>query len=100
MKSKGRCVVHAQVQGHDFPVTFKDMETELPILSVRKIARRGNDVGFREKDGWIENRKTKKIMKFYSHEGGYFIKLKVTDPSLLMDVDESDSGSDFHRPGR
>ena len=80
--NKGRCVVHATAQDIPFSVAFKDMETELPILSVRKMVKRNNDVQFRKKGGVIRNRETGKSVQFYEHEGVYFLKLKVNDPHL------------------
>ena len=84
--NKGRCVVKATVDGQPLDVAFKDMETELPILSIRKMCRKGNDVRFREFGGTIKNHSTGKILKFYVHHGVYFIKLKICDPHLLDDA--------------
>ena len=83
--NKGRCVVKATVDGQPLDVAFKDMETEVPILSVRKMVQKGNDVRFRQLGGTIKNHSTGKILKFYEHQGVYFIKLKISDPSLLDD---------------
>ena len=80
--NKGRCVVDATAQDVPFPVAFKDMETELPILSVRKMVKRNNDVQFQKRGGVIRNRDTGKSVQFYEHEGVYFLKLKVNDPHL------------------
>jgi hypothetical protein len=84
--NKGRCVVKATVDGQSLDVAFKDMETELPILSIRKMCRKGNDVKFREFGGTIKNHSTGKILKFYVYQGVYFIKLKICDPNLLGDA--------------
>jgi hypothetical protein len=79
------------------------METDLPILSVRKMVKQDNTVRFKNGGGTIRNRKTGRIVHFYEHEGVYFIKLKLTDPSLL-DLSPADSANDrpvgFHRQGR
>ena len=81
--NKGRCVVSATANGKPFDVAFKDMETELPILSVRKIVRRGNEVRFKKLGGIIRNHSTGEPQRFHEHQGVYFMKLKVNDPSLL-----------------
>ena len=105
LMNKGRCVVQATAGGLDFSPAFKDMETELPILSVRKIVRQQNDVQFGRQGGTIKNRKSGRTIKFHEYQGVYFLKLKVRNPDL-MDVDDSipphgepniDSG--FTRPG-
>lgn len=80
---KGRCVVGATCQGSDFNVAFKDMETDLPILSVRKMIKMGSDVEFHDGGGSIHNRRTGNTLLFYEHEGVYFIKLKVKDPAMM-----------------
>ena len=81
--NKGRCVVGATCQGSDFSVAFKDMETDLPILSVRKMIKMGSDVEFHDGGGSIRNRRTGLSLIFYEHEGVYFIKFKIKDPALL-----------------
>ena len=96
MVNKGRCVVKATAQGSDFHVAFKDMETELPILSVRKMVKKENDVNFHPGGGSIVNRRTGRALKFFEHDGVYFIKLKVCDPSWFLDAPDDE---DFHRQG-
>ena len=78
--NKGRCVVNATADDQAFPVAFKDMETELPILSVRKMVKRQNDVQFGDEGGFIRNRESGKQIPFFEHEGVYFLKLKVAHP--------------------
>jgi len=95
--NKGRCVVGATAQGLDFSVAFKDMETELPILSVRKMVKNENDVKFEEGGGFIRNRRSGRVLRFFEHEGVYFIKLKVKDPAFLEIVSPNTQG--FHRQG-
>ena len=105
LMNKGRVVVHATVDDHVFSPAFKDMETELPILSVRKIVRQNNDVLFRQGGGTIVNRALKRTLRFYEYQGVYFIKLKIKDPSD-MDIDgtqpppEPLNASDAQRPKR
>ena len=40
------------------PITFKSMDVELPILSVRKMVKRNNVVRFADGGGTIRNRTT------------------------------------------
>ena len=74
-------------------MNYKDMEVELPILNVRKMVKRGNDVQFVPDGGTITHRDTGRSIKFHEHEGVYFLKLKVAGP-------KADSGQlDVVRPG-
>ena len=52
-----------------------------PILSVRKIVRKGNYVTFRDGGGYIKNVKTGDKMRFVERQGVYFIKVLVKAPS-------------------
>ena len=78
--NKGRVEVQASAGGSDFHCAFKDMEVELPILSVRKIVKRRNKVEFSDAGGTITNNGSGKVIRFFEHEGVYFIKLKVHNP--------------------
>ena len=84
LMNKGRVVVKATADGHDFSPAFKDMETELPILSVRKIVRNDNDVLFRHGGGVIKGRTNGQTIQFYEFQGVYFVKLKVADPNAML----------------
>ena len=101
--NKGRCMIHSTAQDIPFPVAFKDMETELPILSVRKMVKRNNDVRFRRGGGSIHNRATGKSINFHEHEGVYFLKLKISDPKdfdIFTNDDAGQSTQSFTRQGR
>ena len=44
--------------GQDFSTAFRDMEVEMPILSVAELSKEGkegSDVRFRRRDGFIED---------------------------------------------
>ena len=92
--NKGRCVVSGSVQDSPYKIAFKDMEVEIPILSVRKMVRRNNQVKFNNRGGTITNKTSGRQIRFHEHEGVYFLKLKVDGP----DADTSQLG--FTRPGR
>ena len=79
--NKGRCSVHGMVDGHEFPIAFKDMETELPILSVRKMVKRNNEVKFKKSGGFIRNRDTGRVLKFHEHES---IFLEIEGPRSII----------------
>ena len=91
--NKGRVVIDGSADDLLFPVNFKDMEVELPILSVRKMVKRGNDVRFVPDGSTITHRDASRLIKFHGHEGVYFPKLTVAGPN-------ADSGQlDVQRPG-
>ena len=92
--NKGRCKIQSSAQDHAFPIAFKDMEVELPILSVRKIVKNANRVSFHDGGGSIKNKHSRKTIRFYEHEGVYFLKLKVHGP------DDDLQSLDFIRPAR
>ena len=72
------------LDGQDVPVTFADLPVSCPILSVRRIVRRGNKVVFEDEGGYILEKATGKKMYFIEREGVYFIKMKIKDvPSQI-----------------
>ena len=102
-------MVKGRVGRHEFNVAYKDMDVEMPILSVRKMVKRQNDVRFTNNGGSITHRRTKRVIPFYEFEGVYFVKVKVgkpgeaSDPMAVDAVDvadfmEVDPVSPFHRP--
>ena len=64
--------------------TFRDMETELPILSFRKIVKRRNKVKFVLGGGAIETRDAGKAIRFYEYEG-FSLKDKLIGPDDDLD---------------
>ena len=100
LRNKGRVVIPAKVAGKAFPVAFKDMEVEMPILSVRKMVKRRNVVRFADGGGTIRNSQTGRTIRFYEHEGVYFLKLKVDDVTdMVIDDDPMEVEPGFTRPG-
>ena len=57
-------------------VTFQDAPVNMPILSVKYLARRGSRVTFWDKGGVIKLADKTRI-PFYEAGGVYFVKLKV-----------------------
>ena len=81
--------VEASIQGENHSIEFDDLPVECPIISVRKIVRKGNKVVFKKKGGYILNEKSGKRLDFIEMNGVYFIKILVHPPA-----------EDFPRPGR
>ena len=96
LKHKGRCKVNTVISGIDVPIAFSNMKVDVPILSVRRMVKLGNDVVFTESGGTITNRVTGQILKFVEADGTYWIKLKVGPP---IDGDGVPNASVFTRPG-
>ena len=67
------------MDGHKVPITFSDLPVQCPILSVRRIVRRGNKVVFNLDGGYIKHKATGNKMYFVEREGIYFIKMKILD---------------------
>ena len=100
LRNKGRVVIPAKVADKAFPVAFKDMEVEMPILSVRKMVKRCNVVRFADGGGTIRNSQTGRTIRLYEHEGVYFLKLKVDDVTdMVIDDDPMEVEPGFTRPG-
>ena len=57
------------------------MEVKLPILSVRKIAKKKNDVQFTLQGGTIRSQVAWQTIRFYERDGVYLIKLKISKPN-------------------
>ena len=74
----GRFTMHCTVDGAKISVPFKHMTVKCPIISVRKLVRDGNEVHFDKSGGWIKNMQNGKKIRFFSFQGMYFLKIKIT----------------------
>lgn len=81
--------VKASVQGQTHEIEFDDLPVECPIISVRKIIRKGNKAVFEERGAYILNKANRKHLIVTEKHGVYFIKI------MLHPSDE-----DVHRLGR
>ena len=108
-KKKGRsaetaCGGHVEIDGeleitglidnelHTIP--FYDMKVSMPIASMRRTVKAGNDLCIQPEGGWIKNRKTGKVIKLIERHGVYFFKLQLLPPS--QQKQQTDQG--FGRP--
>ena len=89
--SEGVVYVEVDIQGERHVIPFDDLPVECPIISVRRIVRKGNLVKFKKAGGYIYNKATKKKLYFVEKNGVYFIRVKVVDP---------EESPVFSRPGR
>jgi len=112
LHEKGRCTVFGKIAGSQTSIDFRDMEVEMPILSVRKMIKKRNLVQFEDDGGFIKNQDTGRTTKFYECDGAYFLKLRIDDPSVAeqwlgrglpepaRSSNGKGSGSSFPRPGQ
>ena len=77
-----------------------DLPNEMPILSVRKIDRKGNYVIFRGGCGYIGNVKAGHKMRFVERQGVHLIKVRVKDPSPGEGSEGQKPTAGVSRPGR
>ena len=78
------------------PIAFSNIKVDVPILSVRRMVKLGNDVIFTESGGAITNRATGNVLHFIEAEGTYWIKLKIKKPDEDAEMPDA---SDFTRRG-
>ena len=70
---------------HKMTITFADLPVQCPILSVRRIIKKGNRVIFNDGGGYIEHTVTRRRIDFIEREGVYFIKMNlVSSPSPFV----------------
>ena len=74
---EGEFTVDGDCNGVPLSLNFTNMQVEVPIASVRKFVKSGNDVAFYEGGGCIVNRESKDKVKFVELGGVYFPKVRV-----------------------
>ena len=81
---EGEFTVDGDCDGVPLSLNFTNMKVDVPIASVRKFVKSGNDVAFYEGGGCIVNRESKEKVKFDELGGVYFLKVRVNaEPSTL-----------------
>lgn len=80
-------------EGFESDVTFQNIKVTTPILSVRKLVRKGHQVEFKRGGGSIVASGSGQRMDFVERGGVYYIKLKIRPPPTV------NSGSGFTRRG-
>ena len=61
--SKGICEVTAMVEGEKHLIPFEDLPAECPLISARKVVKKGNIVKFKDGGGYIMSIATKKKLR-------------------------------------
>ena len=81
LKNQGQVHVEFETQeGLESDVTIQNIKVTTPILSVRKLVRKGHHVQFRQGGGSIIAAGTGQKMNFVERGGVYYIKLKIRPP--------------------
>ena len=94
LQNEGQILVDFETQeGIQSNVTFQNVRVSTPILSVRKLVRKGHQVSFRRGGGTITAAETGDKMEFEERGGVYYIQLKILPPK------KKKISSDFVRRG-
>ena len=82
------------VEGGEHLIPFEDLPIECPIISVRKVVKKGIIVKVKGGGGYIMNIATKKKLRLIENNGNYFINIQIDPPT----TNEDHQGSGFSRP--
>ena len=88
---KGEFTVGGDCDGFPLDVNFTNMQVDVPISSVGRFVKSGNDGAFSEGGGCIVKRESKEKVKFVELRGVYFLKVMVRAEQSTLD---------FVRPAR
>ena len=94
LKNEGQIHVQFETQeGIRSDITLQNVKVTTPIMSVRKLVKKGHMVEFWNGGGCIIAAKTGRKMYFVERGGVYYIKLKI------LPLVAKNSGPDFIRRG-
>ena len=71
--------LNIELDGQPVTVKFSELPVQMPILSVRKIVKRGNRVVFQDQGGYIVNKSTGRNINFVDNNGVYFVRMKLPE---------------------
>ena len=69
----------------------------MPIASMRKPVKQGDDLIITEDGGIIRNRRTKKVIRLHERQGLYFFKMKLLPPQEQVQKPNLARASGFGR---
>ena len=93
LKRLGKVNTLGSVDDVPVDITWNHMRVKCPILSVVRLTKDGNEVWIRRDGGEIVNKASGKRLKFFEHNGVYYMKIKIETPSTRS----SESSSVFTR---
>lgn len=77
------------IDGELHTIPFVDMKVSMPIASMRRTVKQGNDLIITEDGGIIRNRRTKKVIRLHERQGLYFFKMKLLPPQEQVQKPDS-----------
>lgn len=94
---EGEVELTGEIDGAIHTIPFFDMKVSMPIASMRRTVKAGNDLLITEEGGCITNRLTKQKIILHERCGVYFFKMKLLPPDQQPQRGEKSSGSSFGR---
>ena len=88
---------NVELDGKSATIKLSELPVQCPILSVRKIVKRGNMVVFQDQGGYIVHKVTGRKINFVERDGVYIVRIHFPE-CTIKDVETNESG--FSRPGR
>jgi hypothetical protein len=89
--------LNVELEGQPVTVKLSELPVQMPILSVRKIVKKGNKVVFQDHGGYIVNNNTGRKINFVDRDGVYSVRMKLPE-NPAQSIESNKSG--FSRPGR
>ena len=88
----GEVELTGYIDGELHTIPFVDMKVSMPIASMRKTVKCGNDLMITDYGGIIRNRRTKKIIRLHERQGLYFFKMKLLPPNEQIQKPNNGNG--------
>ena len=94
---EGEIDLTGEIDGAMHTIPFYDMQVSMPIASMRRTVKAGNDLLITEEGGCITNRLTKQKIILHERCGVYFFKMTLLSPSQQPQKGSKSSTAGFHR---
>ena len=75
----GEIDLTGDIDGNQHTTTFKDMQVSMPVASMRKTIKAGNDSYITENRSTIKHRKSGKTIQLHERCDVFFIKMSLMD---------------------
>ena len=87
LRRLGSVVTTGKVDNTNVNIQWNHMKVKCPILSVLRLAKDGNEVWIHQHGGEIIDTHTQKRLKFFEHNGVYYMKIKVDVPKTVPPIE-------------
>ena len=94
---EGEVELTGEIDGAVHTIPFFDMKVSMPIASMRRTVKAGNDLLITEEGGCITNRQTKQKILLHERCGVYFFKMKLLPPDQQPQKGDKLATSGFGR---